>query len=262
LLTLQEGVAFICPTAATFIGDDTLVVCSGSKEHSTLEWNRDLLTIGQSGSVWIWDLASDSARQLMSNLAYPAGVCVKSTDTILVSEAWKHRILSLNLSEPGMETVLSSLPAYPGRITASPSSGYWLSLFAVRSQLQEFVLREDRYRREMMATIDPEFWIAPALSSGRSFKEPLQAGGVIRLGIHKPWAPTRSYGLILRLDAAAQPVWSAHSRADGARHGITSTLELNGVLLATSKGKGEVISIDHVEISEPDNLTAEPESLA
>jgi hypothetical protein len=75
----------------------------------------------------------------------------------------------------------------------------------VRSQLQEFVLREDRYRREMMATIDPEFWIAPALSSGRSFKEPLQAGGVIRLGIHKPWAPTRSYGLILRLDADAQP---------------------------------------------------------
>jgi hypothetical protein len=32
-------------------------------------------------------------------------------------------------------------------------------------------------------------------------------------------------------------------------------------LLATSKGKGEVISIDHVEMSEPDNLTAELESL-
>jgi hypothetical protein len=261
LPTLQEGVAFICPTAATFIDDDTLVVCSGSTEHSTLEWNRDLLALGRSGSVWVWDIDSDNMRHLKGNLAYPAGVCVEGADTILVSEAWKHRIVSMDLSGSGINTVLDGLPAYPGRIMVSPSGGYWLSLFAVRSQLQEFVLREDRYRRQMMATIDPEFWIAPALSSGRSFKEPLQAGGVIRLGIHKPWAPTKSYGLILRLDADAQPVWSAHSRADGSRHGITSTLELNGTLLATSKGKGELISIDHVEMSEPDNLTAELESL-
>ena len=129
------------------------------------------------------------------------------------------------------QIALPDLPAYPGRIISSHEGGYWLALFAVRSQLQEFVLRENRYRREMMANIDPEYWIAPALSSGRSFKEPLQAGSVIRLGIHKPWAPTRSYGLLLRLDDDFQPVWSAHSRADGNRHGVTSCLESDGRLL-------------------------------
>jgi hypothetical protein len=106
----------------------------------------------------------------------------------------------------------------------------------------------------MIAEVDPEFWIAPALSSGRSFKEPLQAGGVIRLGIHKSWAPTRSYGLLARLDAALTPLWSGHSRADGKRHGITSLVEVDGSLLATSKGKGEVIAITHTTPSEPNDL--------
>src|SRR5690606_26340006 len=102
--------------------------------------------------------------------------------------------------------------------------------------------------------VDPEFWIAPALSSGRSFKEPLQAGGVIRLGVHKPWAPTRSYGLVVRLDEDAQPVWSLHSRANGKRHGITSTVETAQGLVAASRGRGEVILIEHAGLDEPDDF--------
>ena len=109
-------------------------------------------------------------------------------------------------------------------------------------------------RRHMIKEVEPAYWIAPALSSGHSFKEPLQAGGVIRLGIHKPWAPTRSYGLILRLDEDLNPSWSCHSRADGKRHGITSLAEINGALLATSKGKGEVIKIADVSLHEPQDL--------
>jgi hypothetical protein len=120
--------------------------------------------------------------------------------------------------------------------------------------LQEFVLREPRYRREMMTTVEPAYWIAPSLSSGRSFKEPLQAGGVIRLGIHKPWAPTRSYGLVARLDEQFQPAWSAHSRADGTRHGITSVAELGGRAIVSARGSDELIAIDHTAIEEPFDL--------
>lgn len=64
------------------------------------------------------------------------------------------------------------------------------------------------------------------------------------LGIHKPWAPTRSYGLEARLDAACQPVAGAHSRANGRRHGVTAMVESGARLLVASKGAGQIIALN------------------
>ena len=139
--------------------------------------------------------------------------------------------------------MLDDLPGYPARIAASPD-GYWLTLFAPRGQLMEFVLREDEYRRAMMATIDPEFWMAPALSAGRSFLEPLQLGAIRTMGALKAWAPTRSYGLLVRLDSHFRPSGGAHSRANGDRHGVTSCLQWGDRVIAASKGGNLVLSID------------------
>lgn len=248
------------PTAAVFTDDDTLVVCNGSAINPATEWRRDLLGLGRTGSVVKVDLASGAISTIADRLAWPSGVSLAGSGAVVVSEAWRHRLISLRLDGTAERATLADLPAYPGRIAAAAGGGYWLSLFAVRSQLQEFVLHEPRYRREMMASIDPSYWIAPSLSSGKSFKEPLQAGGVIRLGIHKPWAPTRSYGLVTRLDEQLQPVWSAHSRADGERHGITSVAELAGRALVTARGSNELLAIDHTELEEPLDLHIQAEA--
>ena len=255
LISRAAGRALKCPTAALFLDDDTLIVCIGSAEFPAASWTRDLLGCGRTGCVLRIDLAGGSAVELAGGLCFPSGLCLDDAGGLVVAEAWRHRLVALDAALPSeLRELLTDLPAYPGRIARSASGGYWLALFAVRSQLQEFVLRENRFRRQMIAEVDPAFWIAPALSSGRSFKEPLQAGGVIRLGIHKPWAPTRSYGLAVRLDADFQPVWSAHSRADGRRHGITSLAESGGRLFIASKGRGEVMTVDHVALREPDDL--------
>ena len=74
----------------------------------------------------------------------------------------------------------------------------------------------------------------PALS--RSPFEPTQQGGVKQLGVLKPWSPSRSYGLVARLDAALRPVVSFHSRANGRRHGVTSCLMWDGRLYFAAKG--------------------------
>ena len=94
----------------------------------------------------------------------------------------------------------------------APDGGYWLTAFTLRTQLVEFVLRETAYRERMMKEIDPRYWIAPALTSGNTFLEPMQGAQLKTMGIIKPWAPPRSYGLVMRLDAdglvrysAAQP---------------------------------------------------------
>ena len=84
--------------------------------------------------------------------------------------------------------------------------------------------------------------IRDRLSSGRDFREPLQGGSIKSMGILKPWAPTRSYGLVVRLDAGFAPVSSLHSRADGRRHGITSALEWRGELWLASRGGDELVA--------------------
>jgi hypothetical protein len=94
----------------------------------------------------------------------------------------------------------------------------------------------------MMERIDPEFWMAPCLRSGRSPLEPTQQGSVKHLGILKPWSPSRSYGLVARLDAAYRPTASFHSRANGRRHGVTSCLAFGGRVYFTAKGDGIVAS--------------------
>ncbi len=95
----------------------------------------------------------------------------------------------------------------------------------------------------MMRETPRAFWIAPALASGRSFLEPLQCGGIRTMGIHKAWSPSRSYGLVVRLDARLTPVASLHSRANGTRHGVTSVLEHQGRLLVASKGGDAVLAV-------------------
>lgn len=265
LFSRLAGGPLNCPTAAMFLDEDTVIICNGSASFPASKWSHDLVHLGHTGTVVRIDLTGESPPlDLATGLCFPAGICANgASGEVVVSEAWRHRLISLAVDRPSSPTeILGGLPGYPGRLHGSASGGYWLALFAVRSQLQEFVLRENRFRKQMIAEIDPEFWIAPALASGHSFKEPLQAGGVIRLGIHKPWAPTRSYGLVLRLDADFQPAWSIHSRAGATRHGITSVAEAGRRLFATSKGKGELVAFGHTALSEPHDTSSHPEHAA
>ena len=184
------------------------------------------------------------SRDSFYHIAGPNGLLLHD-GRIAVSEAWRHRLLDFPTRERGAPRVLlDDLPGYPGRLSSAPDGGAWLAVFAPRTQLVEFVLREDRYRHWMMQTIEPAHWIAPTLRAGRSYKEPMQGGAVKTLGIFKPWAPSRSYGLAVRLDGDFIPTTSLHSRADGKRHGVTSCLEIRGELIAACKGDDALVSAD------------------
>ncbi len=69
-------------------------------------------------------------------------------------------------------------------------------------------------------------------------------GGALRTrGIFKPWSPTRSYGLLVKLDSRFRPVASFHSRADGQHHGVTSWLDLGDQILVASQGGKAILSL-------------------
>jgi len=246
-ITETGGAVLRSPTAALFLDPDTLIVANGSADGLAADWKRDLMNRRASGSIWRIALggADRNATQLARNLAFPYGLAAGAGDSLLVSEAWRHRVIAIDATATKPpRSVLADLPAYPARILASHDGGYWLALFAPRNQLVEFVLREEGYRRKMVAGIDPAYWIAPALSSGASFLEPIQGGARKKLNMLKPWSPSWSYGLVVRCDSTMRPIESFHSRADGTLHGVTSLAEFDGHLLVGAKGSGAIVTLD------------------
>jgi len=238
-----SGAALRSPSAALFLDPDTLVVANGSAEFMMADWKRDLMNRRATGSVWRIALGGKGeATPRARNLAFPYGLARGAGGAVLVSEAWRHRVVALDGGK-APRAVLSDLPAYPARMAPAAGGGFWLALFAPRNQLIEFVLREEAYRRRMVSTIDPAYWIAPALSSGASFLEPIQGGARKKLNMLKPWSPSWSYGLVVRCDADMRPRTSFHSRADGSIHGVTALVEQDGALLVGAKGSGALVRL-------------------
>jgi sugar lactone lactonase YvrE len=243
VITKAADRPLVCLTALAFADPQTLIVALGSRTNPPRSWKRDLMQRNASGSIWKFDLESGSAALLGDRMAYPYGLASLPSGRVIVSEAWRHRLVSVG-ADGKSEVVLGDLPGYPSRISLNRNGGYWLCLFAPRRQMVEFVLREPDFLKQMVRDVPEDFWMAPALSSGRSFEEPLQGGAVRHLGINKPWAPTRSYGMLVELNEAFSPLRSAHSRADGKRHGLTSALSLGEKVLVASKGGDVTLALN------------------
>jgi hypothetical protein len=219
----------------------TLLATDGSSTRPYGQWAHDLMERGRSGRVLAIDIASRGVRTIASRSHYAFGACAAG-DNILFSESWRHRVVAI-APDGSQRAVLDNLPVYPSRLSPAGSGGFWLTAFTARTQLVEFVLRENAYRRRMMAEIDPQYWIAPKLKSGQSFLEPMQGAHLKTMGVVKPWAPPRSYGLVIRLNADGAPLYALHSRVDGVNHGIVVAVELGGALYAIAKGPGRLLRV-------------------
>lgn len=237
-ITRAADRSFKAITALTPDSGGRILVCDASADHTCDKWQYDLMNKGNTGRLVILDPVSGNAELLHDRLGWPCGTLPTTTGT-LISESWRHRLRWAGKGDASVE-----LPGYPARITPTADGGFWLSLFSGRTQIVEFILSENVFRAEMMATIDPKYWVCPALSSGEDFLEPMQSGGVKNMGILKPWAPPRSYGLAVRFTADRNPLMSVHSRVGGRNHGIVTTLEKGNDVYALSKGAGRLLRLD------------------
>ncbi len=218
-----------------------LIATNGSASRPYRQWAHDLMERGRSGSVLSLDIKSGRVQTLASGLEYAFGACPAGNE-YWISESWRHRVIAIS-PQGSRRIVIGHLPAYPSRITQAASGGYWLTAFIARTQLVEFVLRENAYRRRMMKEIDPEYWIVPKLKSGQSFLEPMQGAHIKTMGVIKPWAAPRSYGLVIRLNASGAPLYGLHSRVDGVNHGIVAAVEADGALFVLAKGPGRLLRV-------------------
>jgi len=240
----DSGPGVTCPVALSSKDENTLIVAEGSRHNGAAGWARDLLEKNASGRLLGVDVSGSGKTEILADrLAWPHGI-VCQEDELIYTESWRHRLMATPAAGGGnIREISAHMPGYPGRLSAAVGGGYWLAVFAMRTQLLEFVLGEDQYRHAMLESVPPEHWIVPALAARENFRDPLQAGGVIQLGIKKPWAPPRSYGLVIKLDSEFRPVSSLHSRVGGVRHGITAAVEMDGNLYIASKGSGAVLKL-------------------
>jgi sugar lactone lactonase YvrE len=233
-----------CVTAIAILPDGSIAVADGSRDHASDSWLHDMMRKGPgSGRVVITSSDLTSPRLLLDRLSWPAGLAA-AEGRILVTEAWTHRLLGTSPAGGNTDVVVKNFAGYPCRLAGATGGGLWLAFFAMRTQLTEFVLREDAFRTRMMATVPPELWIGPSLGGQVDYREPTQVGRIKKLGIQKPWAPPRSYGLVARIEAGGSALESLHSRVSGELHGITDMVEAGGRLIVVSKGHGKLAAIE------------------
>jgi hypothetical protein len=239
----DEALRLSCITALTFLDSNSLLIANGSASLPASGWRRDLMQKNASGSLWRLDLKSGRLELIRDRLAWPAGIATTGSNRIYVTEAWRHRVLAIDLATRATAPVLEHLPAYPARIAPAFNAGYWLTFYSVRNQLVEFILREEAYRKRMLAEVPEAYWMAPSLSSWRDYREPMQGSQLKQMNVLKPYAVTRSYGLVVHCDQNMKPLSSFHSRADGTVHGTVSACETGDDLLVASRGGSRIVRV-------------------
>lgn len=252
-----DGRKVAWPSAIACLDNGDVVVTDAglprraSGRWDTDEWVWNLVERRHQGRVIVWHLDGTS-ETVADGLAFPYGVAdAKDTEHVLVSEAWTSRILRLHLrgrSEPSI--ILPSLPGYPARIKLSAlGESYWVSVFAPRTQMFDFILQSPSFRKQMMSEVQPRYWLRPLLRpiQGEAQQQllPLQQGGLITLGRKKKSAPPRSYGLVLRMSKDGTVLQSFHDPEGGPYPGVLSAVEYGSNLVVASGGGRVLVEVPY-----------------
>jgi hypothetical protein len=218
---------------------ERVFVARPSDRYSTAEWPHDLMRKRATGSVY--ELGVDGRlTRVLDGLGWVGGLAAHQ-GSLLVSESWAHRVIRLDPGTGRTTPFQRRLPGYPARLAASAEGGVLIALFALRTQLVEFVLREDEFRTAMIEQIPVEDWIRPAHRSTTSVRQPFQFGSVVHLSEVKPWSPPRSYGLVAELGPEGEVRHSMHSRNGGTKHGVTALAQVGSALVIACHGNDELL---------------------
>jgi sugar lactone lactonase YvrE len=244
-LDRAQGEAVACPLSVTSAADGTIYLTDGSRANAPELWLTDLMQNRRpSGRLISCSPALEDVKVRADGLAWPMAVAVSHNGReTWVGESWAHRLIAFSRITDTERTIVKNYTGYPGRMVRAPQNAYWMCFFGLRTQLTEFVLRERAFCEDMMRKVPPELWIGPTLDGRFNYREPTQIGRIKKLGIQKPWAPARSYGLVARLNGVGEAVESLHSRVDGRIHGVTGVCVVGDRVLAVSKGRNCLIEL-------------------
>jgi hypothetical protein len=230
-------------TAISALPDGGLLVTVGSTETS--EWVRALVAGDRSGLLL--RVGSDDVVTLLADgLAWPSGVRADG-EGFLLSLSLATTIERRSLTDPTLGTaIFRNISGYPGRIApASAGTGrWWVAVPYLRNRATELMLGDPEFVADMVENLTPDAWLTPRLAVENPFTAPLQLGQMRVLEQVKPWAPSRTYGLAFEFDGRGRILQSAHSRADGNRHGVTAVVPWGDAIAVLAAGAGAVVELE------------------
>jgi hypothetical protein len=237
--SLRSGVTAMC-----VLRDGTVLAAIGSTTPEVEEdWGRALLAGDASGRLVRVSGATVSVEA--DGLAWPAGLAPAGDGEVVVSLSLDHRVEARSVADLTLagRPLATNLPVYPGRIVEH-AGGHWLTAPRPRNRVTEMLLDEPRLIDEMTSGLGREQWFIPRLESGDLFTEAMQMGQLRVLGTVKSWAPSRSAGVIFRLDDEGRIAQSAHARVDSPRHGATGIAVSGDHVLVALRGHRSVLRLD------------------
>lgn len=226
------------------VEDGTVLLTVGSNRHSSEEWGQALIAGDASGMLVM--VRSGVATVVADRLSWPAGIC-RYGDDVAVSMSLANRVELWGVgtrSARRKNDLLPRLAVYPGRIRRS-RQGWWLAAPYARNRLTELLLDEPKLLRQLERDVDARDWPLPRLRPENIYRDPMQLGQLRVLGVVKPWAPPRSYGLVLHVDGQGLITHSHHSRIAGDCHGVTGiAVTTDGSLVLVARGARRVVALD------------------
>src|SRR6201998_2647740 len=153
-LEAVDGQALTGLTGVVAAANGAIFMVEGSTGRNPDDWCRDLLEKNHRGRLVRCEANLNGAAVLLRDLHYPYGVVLSADQQhVWWTESWIHGVSRAAIAGNRIATpepVLRNLPGYPARLHLDNAGCFYLGLFALRTHLIEFVLKEGDFRQAML----------------------------------------------------------------------------------------------------------------
>ncbi len=150
--------------------DGKIYFSDATTRYDLSDWALDGFEGRGNGRIVCHDPATGKTRTVLSNLAFPNGVCVSHDGrSVLWVSTWLCRIYRYWIAgekEGQLELLVDNLPGYPDNVNRASDGTYWLALVGLRSPVYDLAMADPAFRTRMVKQIPPDEWMCPGINYG------------------------------------------------------------------------------------------------
>jgi ribose transport system permease protein len=150
--------------------DGKIYFSDATTRYDLSDWALDGFEGRGNGRLVCYDPGTGKTRTVLSNLAFPNGVCISHDGrAVLWVSTWLCRIYRYWIAgeKAGkLEIIADNLPGYPDNINRASDGKYWLALVGLRSPIYDLAMADPAFRTRMVKQIPPDEWLCPGINFG------------------------------------------------------------------------------------------------
>ncbi|MFC0243254.1 ABC transporter permease [Rhodopseudomonas telluris] len=150
--------------------DGKIYFSDATTRYDLSDWALDGFEGRGNGRIVCHDPATGKTNTVLSNLAFPNGVCVSHDGrSVLWVSTWLCRIYRYWIAgeKAGqLELLVDNLPGYPDNVNRASDGTYWLALVGIRSPVYDLAMADPAFRTRMVKQIPPDEWMCPGINNG------------------------------------------------------------------------------------------------